>query len=136
MATNSRAGFLQDCRTTMAGVDQNTADLAHVQTDRATLGELVVKIDEGIMRQNFHLGQAQQATRDVEDAVRQSRDLLVRLKNAIRAFYGLRSEKLQEFGLVVRRFVRKSVESKKKPSGVGPTQPPTAASETDGTIQK
>lgn len=136
MATNSRADLLQECRTTLAGVDKNAGELAHVQGDRTALGELVVKIDEGVARQNSLLYQYQQATRDVEDAVDQSRELLTRIKNAIRAFYGLRSEKLQEFGLVVRRFVRKSTESKKKPAEAGPTQPQPATPETDGAIQK
>ena len=136
MSTNSRAGFLLDCRTTVAGVDQNPAELAHVQSDRVALGELLVKIDEGIVRQNLHQSQYQTVTREVEAAVVQARELLLRIKNAIRAVYGLRSEKLPEFGLPVRRVTRRSPESKKKPAEAGPTQPQPAASETDGAIQK
>lgn len=135
MATNSRAGFLHECRTTMAGVDQNADQLTHVLNDREQLGDLVVTIDAAIVRQNYSLAQYQQATRDVEDAVRQSREMLTRIKNGVRAFYGLRSEKLQEFGMTVRRFVVRTV-PKEKPPETSLTPSPAAASETDGTIQK
>lgn len=135
MSTNSRAGFLHECREVMAGVDLNTDDLAHVLSDRVMLGEVVVQIDNGIARQNLHQSQYQTATRDVEDAMAQGRELLVRIKNAIRATYGLRNEKLQEFGLTVRRFARR-FKGETTPTEAGPTQPQPAPSETDGAIQK
>ena len=63
----------------------------------------------------------------------------MKIRNFIRAIYGMESEKLVEFQMRPRRSVRISKESKgakKMPSEAGPTLPPTAAPETDGTIQK
>ena len=115
-------------------MDQNVDQLLHVQGDRAQLADQGTLIDAGIVKQSYFLSQYQQATRDVEDAQRLGRELLTRIKNAIRAFYGLRSEKLQEFGLTVRRFVRRL--PKEKPPETSLTPSPAAASETDGAIQK
>ena len=129
MATNSRADLLTECRTITATVLVNAPDLEHAQEDRVQLTSTADLIDLAIIRQKYHKSQFQQASRDLEILMLRARDLLLRLKNAIRAQYGMASEKLAEFGLNPRR-------SAKKPSGEGPTLPETVASETDGTTQK
>lgn len=136
MATTSRAGFLGECRTTAAVVEVNAADLEHAQEDRALLAETVAKIEEADIRQKHHKFQFQQATRDLEQLTGLARDLLLRLKNAVRARYGVTAEKLAEFGLNPRRFSRAGTQSKKKPPETGPIPPQTADSGTEATIQK
>ena len=62
---------------------------------------------------------AQQATRDLEKAMADTRELITRLRNGIRTKYGLRSEKMTEFGMQPRRApVRKTKEVKEKPAPV------------------
>ncbi len=130
MATTSRAGLIKECRTTAAVVELNSADLMSAQDDRVLLQQTVGSLEDADIRQKYHKFQFQQATRDLEGFSVSARDLLLRLKNAVRARYGMAAEKLTEFGLNPRRF------RSTKPSEPGPTLPETVAPETDGTIQK
>lgn len=141
MASTSRAGLLGECRTTIAVVELNAADLEHAQTDRELLAATVAGIDEANVRQKHHKSQFQQASRDLEQLTLAARDLLLRLKNAVRAKYGMASEKLAEFGLNPRRSNRSTqvvvqTEAVKKPSEPGPNPTQTADSGTEATIQK
>ena len=140
MSTNSRAGLLGECRTTVAVVELNADDLDHAQGDRQLLAATVASLDEADVRQKHHKFQFQQASRDLEQLTLLARDLLLRLKNAVRAQYGMASEKLAEFGLNPRRSQRRApvipTESVKKPPETGPNPPQTADSGTEATIQK
>jgi hypothetical protein len=129
MATTSQADFVTDWRFTITGVDANSVDLAAAMGDRMLLEGELVSAEQAKLRQKYHQAKFQQATRDLEDAIDKGRVLHTKIRNFIRAVYGLTSEKLVEFKLQPRR-------SKKKPSQTGPTPTETAAPETDGTIQK
>lgn len=135
MATTSRNSFLGECRTTVAVVEVNAADFEHLQQDRELLAATVGRIEETDRRQKHHKFQFQQATRDLEEHSELARDLLLRLKNAVRAKYGNKAEKLAEFGLNPRRSNR-AVQTKKKPPETGPNPTQTADSGTEATIQK
>lgn len=139
MATSSRAGLLDECRVTLNVMDVHDADFEHVKVDRDLLAVTVANIDEADIRQKHHKGQFQQASRDLDQLTALARDLILRLKNTIRAKYGNSAEKLAEFGLNPRRAVRgprKKKEDVKKPPETGPIPPQTADSGTDSTTQK
>ena len=124
MATNSRADLLKECRTTVMVVEVNAADLPHAQTDRELLAITVADIELADVRQKHHKFQFQQASRDLERFTLLARDLLLRLKNAVRAEYGMSSEKLAEFGLNPRRtriINSDPVIPRETPSEAGPT---------------
>jgi hypothetical protein len=140
MATNSRTGLLGECRTTINVLELHAADFEHAQADRELLAATVAKIEAADIQQKHHKGQFQQASRDLEDHTTLARDMLLRLKNAIRWRYGITAEKLAEFGLNPRRSNRspeaKKKASMKKPPEAGPNPPQTADSGTEPTIQK
>lgn len=140
MATSSRAGLLDECRVTLGVMDVHDAVFEHVKEDRDLLAATVAKIDEADVRQKHHKGQFQQASRDLEQHTSLARDLILRLKNSVRARYGNSAEKLAEFGLNPRRRVRsaqtKKKEDVKKPPETEPNPPQTADSGTEATIQK
>jgi hypothetical protein len=139
MATSSRAGLLDECRVTLNVMDVHGADFEHVQADRDLLAATVAKIDEADLRQKHHKGQFQQASRDLDQLTLLARDMILRLKNSVRARYGNSAEKLAEFGLNPRRSVRGAKSTKedvKKPPETGPIPPQTADSGTESTIQK
>lgn len=137
MATSSRAGLLDECRVTLNVMDVHDADFEHVKVDRDLLADTVAKIDEADIRQKHHKGQFQQASRDLDQLTLLARDLILRLKNTIRARYGNSAEKLAEFGLNPRRRgPRSKKEDVKKPSETGPIPPQTADSGTASTTQK
>ncbi|HEX6863031.1 MAG TPA: hypothetical protein VF414_09465 [Thermoanaerobaculia bacterium] len=135
MATTSQADYVAEWRFTIARVDANAVELAPAQNDRVQLEAVLVRVEEAKQRQKFHQFQFQQASRDLDAAIAEGRVLHTKIRNFIRAIFGLLSEKLVEFKLKPRR--RATGESKKKkPAEVGPTQPQPATPETDGAIQK
>jgi len=138
MATGSRADLLKECRTTVTVVQLNAEDLDHAQADRVLLAGYVAQIEDADVRQKHHKFQFQQASRDLERLAALARDLLLRLKNAVRAKYGMSSEKLAEFGLNPRRPRNNPdpVNPTETPSEAGPTPPQTAHSGTASTTQK
>src|SRR5262245_50993940 len=99
MATGSRAGLLAECRTTINVMEMHAADFEHAKADRDLLAATAAKIGDADIRQRHHKGQFQQASRDLEEHTTLARDLLLRLKNAVRSRYGTAGEKLTEFGL-------------------------------------
>ena len=139
MAISSRAGLLDECRVTLNVMNVHDADFEHVKEDRDLLAATVAKLDEADRRQKHHKGQFQQASRDLEQHTSLARDLILRLKNTIRARYGNSAEKLAEFGLNPRRPVRGAKTKKedvKKPPETDPNPSQTADSGTEATIQK
>lgn len=139
MATSSRAGLLDECRVTLNVMVVNDADFEHVKEDRDLLAATVANIDKADLRQKHHKGQFQQASRDLDQLTSLARDLILRLKNSVRARYGNSAEKLAEFGLNPRRSVRGAKSKKedvKKPPETDPNPPQTADSGTEPTTQK
>jgi hypothetical protein len=135
MATNSRADLLKECRTTTKVVELNADDLDYAQGDRELLAHTVAEIEAADVRQKHHKFQFQQASRDLDQLTSRARDLLLRLRNAVRAKYGMTAEKLAEFGLNPRRPTRPPAPKETPPEAVL-TPPQTADSGTDGTTQK
>ena len=135
MATTSQADYVAEWRFTIARVDANAVELAPAQNDRVQLEAVLVRVEEAKQRQKLHQFQFQQASRDLDVAIAEGRVLHTKIRNFIRAIFGLTAEKLVEFKIQPRR-ARVSKESKKKPAEAGPTQPQPAPSETDGTIGK
>ena len=98
-------------------VDVNKADLACMEPKRRQLATARDVAKAAMIRQDAFKAQVQQATRDLEKAMSEGRELATRLRNGIRTQYGLRGEKLAEFGLKPRRKPQK-VKQKAKPGPV------------------
>jgi hypothetical protein len=99
-------------------VDINKTDLAHLEPQRARLAVVSEGSKTTKLRQDALKAELQQSTRDLEAFRTEGRDLATRLRNGIRTQYGLKGEKLTEFGLKPRRKPQK----KAKP---GPVAQPT-----------
>jgi hypothetical protein len=99
-------------------VEVNKTDLAYLESPRSLLLAALDRAKEANLRQSTFKAQFQQATRDLEKALSEGADLATRLRNGIRTQYGLRGEKLTEFGLQPRR---------KKAKKSNPEQNPTPA---------
>lgn len=93
---------------------------------------------EAQARRNFHKAAAQQASRDLDGFLSSGKEIYSRLRHTLIGVFGLKAEKLAEFGLRVFRPPQVSpeaklarVQNKKKPpeNGVEPTR--AANSETD-----
>jgi hypothetical protein len=84
-------------------VAANSTDLSSLEGQRSQLDAVLEGAKTASLRQAALRAQLQQATRDVEGFLSEGRDLATRLRNGIRNQYGLKSEKLIEFGLQPRR---------------------------------
>lgn len=98
-------------------VETNQTALSFLEPQRSQLASVLDRAKDASVRQDAFKAQFQQATRDLEKALSEGGDLATRLRNGIRTQYGLRSEKLAEFGLQPRR----------KPQKAKPEPAPTPA---------
>ena len=97
-------------------VQANSADLAQLEETRSQLSTTMGVAKAASVRQDTARALFQQSTRDLKKAMADTRELVTRLRNGVRTKYGLRSEKLAEFGMQPRRApVRKA---KEKPAPV------------------
>ena len=84
-------------------VDVNKVDLAHLEPQRARLAVVSESAKATKVKQEALKAQVQQTTRDLEGLMKEGRDLFSRLRFGVRTQYGLKSEKLTEFGMKPRR---------------------------------
>jgi hypothetical protein len=97
-------------------IQANSADLAHLEETRLQLATSIDVARAVSVRHDTAKALVQQATRDLEKSMADTQELVTRLRNGVRTQYGLRSEKLTEFGMQPRRTpVRKA---KEKPAPV------------------
>ena len=110
----------------------NSADLAHLEETRVQLAANMDVARAASVRQNTAKALVQQSTRDLEKAMVDTRELITRMRNGIRTKYGLRSEKMTEFGMQPRRaLVRKA---KEKPAPVPQPAPARVTTTTESNV--
>lgn len=122
----------------LSGATANAADLAGTEAVQAGLADAVEEILDAQDRQKQFKAQAQQATRDLEDALARGKEMYSRLRAGVVMHYTATSEKLVEFGLQPRRAAVRvktkppTPEDGKPTPGTGPNPIRTAVPETDG----
>lgn len=84
---------------TANAVVANASDLPHLEADRIELQGLLAEAMELGNQQIAMQAQAQQSLRDLDEKLRLGEALVARLRAAVRAKYGYKSEKLTEFQL-------------------------------------
>lgn len=120
MANNSSfADFIHDWEQLLAALDSNAGELPDVSAHRQPLEQVLVNAKAISARQDAHRAGLGQATRELEAVMADGRDSANRLRNFLKSHYGVRSDKLTEYGV---RPVRKRSRLKSKKPVV-----PTAA---------
>jgi hypothetical protein len=99
-------------------------ELKHLEDMRQELVTVTGETKAASVKQSTLRAQLQQTTRDLEKLRTRGTDLATRLRNGIRAQYGLRGEKLTEFGLQPRR---KRTPKTKTPVKAPPSPAPEAS---------
>jgi hypothetical protein len=129
MPRNSFMALMGEGDHLLATVQANSADLAHLEETRVQLAANMDVARAASVRQNTAKALVQQSTRDLEKAMVDTRELITRMRNGIRTKYGLRSEKMTEFGMQPRRaLVRKA---KEKPAPVPQPAPARVTTTTE-----
>ena len=121
MAKDTRVGRLQRL---LARVNSNREELQHVEPTRARFEGVVGQVSEAADRQAFHTAAKQEASQDVDTLLTEAERLATILLLSIKQHYGIRSEKLAEFGLKPFRGRRKTV-STPEPEPEPPAPEPT-----------
>ncbi|HSK75125.1 MAG TPA: hypothetical protein VLQ45_01590 [Thermoanaerobaculia bacterium] len=122
MAKTSFADVMTEADGLLVKVQANAADLGYLEANRNLLAAAFEGAKEASVRQAASRAQCQQATRDLEGFLAELKEQVTRMRNGLRHQYGLKSEKLVEFGLQPRRKPQRS-----KENGPVPAPPPTPA---------
>ena len=136
----SIADYQRSFAAMLAGAEANAAELVGTEEVRGGLSAAAQDVQVALNRQSSLKGQAQQATRDLEEALERGKQMYSRLRSGVYMHYSQQAEKLAEFGLQPRRRPTKvkppTLPEIAKPSVPGPNPTQTVAPETDGTTQE
>ncbi len=94
-----RHAVLGDLQQLNAALAANTADLGHLEGSRELFEVLVEQAQEIAMEQAALKASKQAASRRLEDVLAQGLRLANILRLGVKAHYGIRAEKLAEFGM-------------------------------------
>ena len=125
MAKTSFAHVITEADGLLVKVQANAADLGYLEANRGLLATALEGAKEASVRQAASKAQVQQATRDLEGFLAELKEQVTRMRNGLRHQYGLKSEKLVEFGLQPRRKPQRSKEKEPEPAPT-PTPAPTS----------
>jgi hypothetical protein len=95
----TRAGKLGKLQKLSAALSANGADLPQLEISRARLAALLAEAQEATLEQAAMTAGKQQATQRVKTSVIEGERLANVLQLAVKQHYGIRAEKLAEFGL-------------------------------------
>ncbi len=124
MAKDTRVGRLQRLLARLTG---NREELLHLEPSRARLEALFAQIQEAADRQALHTASKQEASQQLQTTLTEAERLATVLQLAVKQHYGIRAEKLADFGLQpFRGRPRKTapeLELPKQPTRPDPPQP-------------
>ena len=95
----TQAGMLGDLQVLLTALAASGEDLAHLETSRAKLETMLDHAYDASTRQANAAAVKQEATRQLQTLMSDSTRLGNALRAMIKEHYGVRSEKLAEFGI-------------------------------------
>jgi hypothetical protein len=132
MPRASLPAFVTSFSQITAAIEANAADFPHVEAEHRELQTLVPEVIELNAAQAALFAQSQQATKDLKEKMDRGLVLFAQLRNAVKAKYSTRSEKLTEFHLrplTRRRAPAASKVGKKEEAPPAPASTPTTPSD-------
>jgi hypothetical protein len=121
MPNQAFANIVTEWEKLLSTVTTNKDDLPNLDGYRQALEAETATAKAANLRQSAAQAAAQQATRDLEASRTRGKDLADQIRFGIKSKYGIRNEKLKEFGLKVFRGRKKKSTSETPPPG-GSTQ--------------
>ncbi len=126
MPKQSFADVMTDWEKLLATVAANKDELLFIDGYKQQLEVEMTGAKAASLRQAASQADSQQASRDLEGFLTRGSDLASRMRTGIKSRYGIRGEKLKEFGLKVFRGRKKSTTVKPPPAVTPPAvTPPT-----------
>jgi hypothetical protein len=105
----------------------NGADLVHLEATRARFAEFLAQAEDAANRQGVHTAAKQEASLQLRTALAECERLANILRLGVKQHYGIRSEKLAEFGLQPFRGRKTPDAEEPQPSAPTPPEPQTPA---------
>jgi len=127
MAKDKRVGRLQRLR---ARVNSNREELQHLEPTLTRFEGVLGQLEEAADRQAAHTAIKQEASQDFQTFLAEAERLATILLLSVKQHYGIRAEKLAEFGLKPFRG-RPRNEPEPEPPAPGPELAAPATTETD-----
>jgi hypothetical protein len=106
-----------------ARLSSNLAELGHLEASLARFEALLAQITEAADRQSLHTAGKQEASQQFQTALVEGERLATVLRLAVKQHYGIRSEKLADFGLKTFRGRSRKATTEPKPPAPEPTTP-------------
>jgi hypothetical protein len=107
---NSAAGKLGDWQRLLAPIVANDADLKHLEVLRDQLSAMATQVSDLSKQQAAQRAAKQEASRQLGEVLTEGQRLATLLRQAVKQRYGIRSEKLAEFGIQPFRGLKKTSE--------------------------
>jgi chromosome segregation ATPase len=125
MATKTYSGTLGDLGRLVAALTANAAELPHLEGVRARLEKTVTEAQEVAKQQAALTASKQEASKRLKELLAEGNRMATGVSRLITENYGLRAEKLAEFGL--QPFRGRSVKSTvRRPKAQPPTVQPNS----------
>ncbi|HYO15464.1 MAG TPA: hypothetical protein VE685_19900 [Thermoanaerobaculia bacterium] len=99
MASKSNPEAVGDWQNLLASIEANSADLAHLEFSRLKLSGTLDRVVDITKQQSALTASKQEMTRQLREALAEGNRLATVLRLAIKEHFGIRSEKLAEFGM-------------------------------------
>jgi hypothetical protein len=99
MSNTNFANFTTELVQIVSAMEANLGDFPHVEAERLELKGLTQEILDLTRQQGALNAKSQQMTKDLVEKKDRGQVLFVQLRNAVKAKYGTRNEKLTEFRL-------------------------------------
>ena len=134
---DKKVGKLGDLRRLLAALEANAADLAHLEASRQKLEGFLTQAVQIDLDQSARTAAKQEATKQLELLLDEAERLATVLRFAIKEHYGIRSEKLAEFGLQPFRGVTRKPKPAPETPGAPtpePTPPPVSPEAPSGPV--
>jgi hypothetical protein len=130
------AGKIGEWQRLLAPLDANAEELKHLEVPRTRLAAMAAHATALKQQQAAQRAAKQEASKQLLEMLNEGGRLTTLLRQALKQHYGIRSEKLAEFGLQPFRGRKQPEPSTPTPATPGTSPGPEAASHPDPTISR
>jgi hypothetical protein len=124
-------GRLGNLQRLLARLSSNRDELQHIEPSRVRCEELFARMQEAADRQALHTAGKQEASQQLKTFLAEAERLATILQLAVKQHYGIRSEKLADFGLKPFRGRPRKTRSTPEPKPPAPELATPTAAATD-----
>jgi hypothetical protein len=115
------SGILGEWQRLLDAMSANTTDLPHLELARSLFVDHLNQTQALLRRQAAQVAEKQQSSQDLRVKISDGQRMATMLRQGIKQYFGIRSEKMAEFGLAPYR----GRTGRKKPGNPDPPPPPT-----------